>query len=200
MGKIEYWNQPGTGIRMEIKDSGNIDKVLSSLRNSLTGHEQIRINTAGAEVYKEFLVHNFLAKDRPDSNGNMQHYDTAKGIPYDSKSKPGGPHDREKMAKTIIVAHERGRTDVGVGFSTEGKLAYIGRFINDGWDPRNHYAGPFPHVPGEFYFEKTEIEAEDEVKRAMANKLNRILGEIARRGGNVNDDTGALSPVGEDDD
>lgn len=194
MGKVEYWNQPGTGVRMEIKDSGNIDKVLRSIKSSLTGRESIRINTAGAEVYKKYLTENFLAHNRPDREGEAPtwHKD-AKGIAYDSK------HNREDMAKTIIVAHERFQTQVGVGFSTEGKLAYIGRFINDGWDPRNQFGGPFPHVPGEFYFEKTEVEAEDEVKEAMANKLNRILGEIARRGGQVVDDSGVLSPVGEDD-
>lgn len=194
MGRVEYWNQPGTGVRMQISDPGNIDKVLRSIKSSLTGRESIRINTAGAEVYKKYLIENFLAHNRPDKEGEEPtwHAD-AKGIAYDSK------HDREDMAKTIIVAHERYQTQVGVGFSTEGKLAYVGRFINDGWDPRNQYGGPFPHVPGEFYFEKTEVECEDEVKEAMANKLNRILGEIARRGGQVIDESGGLSPVGEDD-
>lgn len=194
MGRVEYWNQPGTGVRMQISDPGNIDKVLRSIKGSLTGRESIRINTAGAEVYKKYLTKNFLAHNRPDREGEEPtwHKD-AKGIPYDSK------HNREDMAKTIIVAHERFQTQVGVGFSTEGKLGYIGRFINDGWDPRNQYGGPFPHVPGEFYFEKTEVESEGEVKEAMANKLNRILGEIQRRGGQVIDDSGGLSPVGESD-
>ena len=194
MGRVEYWNQPGTGVRMQISDPGNIDKVLRSIKGSLTGREAIRINTAGAEVYKKHLETNFLAHVRPDKPGEEPTYHKdAKGIPYDSK------HNREDMAKTIIVAHERFQTQVGVGFSTEGKLAYVGRFINDGWDPRNQYGGPFGHVPGEFYFEKTEVESEGEVKEAMANKLNRILGEIQRRGGQVIDDSGGLSPVGESD-
>lgn len=193
MGRVEYFSQPGTGVRMKIDDPGNIDKVLKSLRSSLTGRQKIRINTAGAEVYKYYLTQNFLAYDRPDENGKMKHYDTPKYIPYDNQ------HDRRKMADTIIVAHERNKTEVGVGFSTEGKLAYVGRFINDGWDPRNQFGGPYPHVNGEFYFEKTEVEAEDAVKAAMADKLNRILGEINHRGGTVIDDTGSLSPVGESD-
>lgn len=194
MGRVEYYSQPGTGVRMKIDDPGNIDRVLKSLRSSLTGRQKIRINTAGAEVYKYYLTKNFLAYDRPDENGEMKHYDTPKYIPYDNQ------HDRRKMADTIIVAHERNKTEVGVGFSTEGKLAYVGRFINDGWDPRNQFGGPYPHVNGEFYFEKTEVETEDAVKAAMADKLNRILGEINHRGGTVIDDTGSLSPVGESDD
>ena len=194
MGKVEYFNQPGTGVRMKISDPGNIDRVLASLRSSLTGRETIRINTAGTEAYKAVLKKNFLARDRPDSNGVMHHYENSKGIPYDSQ------HDRDKMADTLIVAHERGQTSVGVGFSTEGKLAFVGRFINDGWDPRNKYGGPYPHVNGEFYFEKSEVESQEAVKKAMADKLNRILGEINTHGGVVSDDTGDLVPFNSEGD
>lgn len=194
MGRVEYWNQPGTGMRMQISDPGNIDNVLRSIKGALTGRESIRINTAGAEVYKKNLKENFLAHLRPDvEGGEPTYHEDAKSIPYDHQ------HNRDDMADTIIVAHERFQTQVGVGFSTEGKLGFVGRFINDGWDPRNKYGGPYGHVPGEFYFEKTEVESEDEVKEAMAKKLNRILGEIQRRGGQVIDDSGGLSPVGESD-
>lgn len=189
MGKVEYWNQPGTGTRMKVNDPGNIDRVLASLRSSLTGRETIRINTAGAEVYKAVLKKNFLAHERADvPGGPITYHKDSKGIPYDSQ------HDRDKMADTLIVAHERGQTAVGVGFSTEGKLGFVGRFINDGWDPRNKYGGPYPHVNGEFYFEKSEVESREAVKKAMADKLNRILGEINTRGGVVLDDTGDLVP------
>lgn len=189
MGRVEYWNQPGTGVRMKVSDPGNIDRILASLRSSFTGREAIRINTAGAEVYKAVLKKNFLAHDRADTPGGpITHHEDSKGIAYDNK------HNRDDMADTLIVAHERGQTSVGVGFSTEGKLAYIGRFINDGWDPRNQYGGPFPHVNGEFYFEKSEVESEGAVKKAMTDKLNRILGEINTRGGVVLDDTGDLVP------
>ncbi len=51
MGSIEYFGQPGTGIRMKVSDPGNIDRVLASLRSSFTGREAIRINTAGANAY-----------------------------------------------------------------------------------------------------------------------------------------------------
>lgn len=124
--------------------TGDLDKKLMKLAKGLTTKQRIATNKAGMEVYKNAFKENF--------NSTMK--------------------NGKSILDTLTEDSSTGGM-VSLGFSKEGKKAYLARFQNDGWIPRNQYGGPYkyhgelPIVPGKHFWERTnENEA---VMRAVAS-------------------------------
>ena len=64
-----------------------------------------------------------------------------------------------------------------MGFTRKSKKAYIGRFLNDGWDVRNQYGGPYTHVEGEHFFERSVEDSDAAIKEAELESLRKVLKE-----------------------
>lgn len=174
MASINYTNQPGAGIKFTIKNADSIEKYLSQLKSVFTMQQSSRITRAGAKAFKSHLYQDFVTPYRVPRSANRD------GSPYT-------PKDRSKMAETITIQKQRGTYAYGVGFSEAGRKAYLARFLNDGWDPRNQYGGPYQHVEGERFFERAEIDSKEDVDEAMTQAANLVLSQIFGHGGVITD-------------
>lgn len=138
----------------EIKNEVNFDNFLASLSQRITPKERSKVNHAGMRVFKKDLEDNI----RNPSVGR----------------KESKVERREKMIDTLTTNTE-GAGRVLVGFSKKGKKAYLARFMNDGWDSKNQYGGPYRHNPGEHFWENTEKEDKEKVGKAMAAKAKEMI-------------------------
>lgn len=118
---------------MASEVTGDLDKILERMANGLTRSQRIDVNKKGMEVYRQKFEENY----NQSMNGH---------------------------GKSIIKTLTEDTTESGevqLGFSKKGKKAYLARFHNDGWVPRNQYGGPYkyhgamPMVPGRHFWEHT---------------------------------------------
>lgn len=156
---------------------GNMDSILDKLSQGFTEKERWEINKPAAQVYEKALKYNLVHNLNPTRNSRMG-FDEETGQPVElvKDRKNGGykRRDREDLVNAIDYNKEHGGA-VQVGFTRKSEKAYIGRFLNDGWDPRNQHGGPYEHVPGEHFFEKSTDNASEEIKRVEAESLRKVL-------------------------
>lgn len=142
-----------------IYNEHNMDSALNALAKGFTEKERWIINGMAVAKFQKALKTNIETKNR--------------AVPYrDENYKP----NRDKMLSTLEINREPGG-EVEVGFTKKGKQAYLARFMNDGWDVRNGSGGPYTHVEGEHFWERTEVETKKEVKEAELNGLKRVMYE-----------------------
>lgn len=141
----------------QIINEGKMDEALNKLGKSFTERERWEINSAA--IYPFFVGLKKNLNDRP--------------IPY--RSSDYEP-DRTKLTSTLAINKVRGG-EVETGFSKKGKLAYIGRFLNDGWEVRNKHGGPYTTVPPEQFWERTEADFGESVKVAELRALRKVMRE-----------------------
>lgn len=156
---------------------GNMDSILDKLSQGFTEKERWEINKPAAQVYEKALKYNLAHNLNPTRNGRMG-FDEETGQPAELvKDRENGGYkrrDRTDLVNAIDYNKEHGGA-VKVGFTRKSEKAYIGRFLNDGWDPRNQHGGPYEHVPGEHFFEKSTDNASEEIKRVEAESLRKVL-------------------------
>lgn len=154
-----------------------MDSILDKLSQGFTEKERWEINKPAAQVYEKALKYNLVHNLNPTRNSRMG-FDEETGQPVElvKDRKNGGykRRDREDLVNAIDYNKEHGGA-VQVGFTRKSEKAYIGRFLNDGWDPRNQHGGPYEHVPGEHFFEKSTDNASEEIKRVEAESLRKVL-------------------------
>lgn len=150
-------------------DEGDMDKVLENLSKHITRNEAYKINKPAAQVFEKALKKNIM-------NGNQ-----VRPLRH-SMSTPPGEHgkwdlynpDRTALINSLAINKEKdGAAKVGV--TKKSKKAYIARFLNDGWSPRNQFGGPYKPVPGEHFWEKTSDEVDEEVRGAELKALKEYL-------------------------
>lgn len=137
----------------EIKNEHGFDEFLTRMSQRVTPKERSTINHAGMRVFKKKLEAN---------------------IREHSGRKESNTKRREKMISTLTTKTEPGGR-VLIGFSKKGKKAYLARFMNDGWDSKNQYGGPYTHQPGEHYWENTEGESKESVGKIMQSKTKEMM-------------------------
>lgn len=141
-------------------DEGNMDSVLDKLSQEFTEAEKWEINKPAAEVFKKSLEYHI--------NQGVHH--RVYRNPYYQKMQA----NRKSIVKALAVNKEHGGA-VKVGVTRKSKKAYIARFLNDGWIPRNQHGGPYEPVAGEHFWENTENDTGDAVKKAELESLKAVL-------------------------
>lgn len=138
-----------------------MDKKLAELGKAFTEKERFKIN---GKAMKPFEAHlrNYL-----ETNLEKREYGRKEIL-------SGEKHLLDTLETNKVPGGE-----VELGFTKKGKKAYIGRFLNDGWDVKNQYGGPYRHVEGMHFWEETESATEHEVKKA---ELEAIKAVMKRRG------------------
>lgn len=121
----------------------------------LTLSERRKVNHAGAKVYENHM------KAFLDSHKSTKKY------------KDGTNHLAETLTHEI---KDDGHYEIG--FSNKGKKAYIARFLNDGWDSKNQFGGPYRHVqPADWhdFISRIGTECDKEMGEQMAAKANELI-------------------------
>lgn len=137
----------------EIKNEAKFDAFLAKMSQKVTAKERSKINLAGMRVFQKNLEDNIRQhQGRKESNTTR----------------------REKMINTLTTKTEPGGR-VFIGFSKKGKKSYLARFMNDGWDSKNQYGGPYGHQPGEHFWENTEKNAKEGVDKVMQSKTREMM-------------------------
>ena len=157
----------------EVK--GKLDGMFEKMAKALSRKQRISVNKAGMKPYKEEFTKNFKESFRE-----------GKG---------------ESILETLSE-HATTGGRVELGFSKKGKKAYLARFHNDGWIPRNQYGGPYkyhpnrvgnekglddsglPMVPGKHFWEKTNSDAslKEKIRAREIRKYHQILDEKVKGG------------------
>ncbi|QNQ83758.1 hypothetical protein FP435_04520 [Lactobacillus sp. PV037] len=141
----------------EILNEVNMDKKLEELGKSFTEKERFEINGAAMKPFEKHL-RNFLQTN-------------LKNNPYGAKQISNG----EQHLLDTLKRNKVSGGEVELGFTKKGKKAYIGRFLNDGWDVKNQYGGPYRHVEGMHFWEETESATEHEVKKAELEAIKKVM-------------------------
>lgn len=138
----------------EILNEANMDKKLEELGKSFTEKERFEINGKAMKPFENHL------RSYLESNLNK----------YPHTLKDGTKHLVDTLAVNKVSGGE-----VEIGFTKKEKKAYIGRFLNDGWDVRNQYGGPYKHVEGMHFWEETESATENKVKEEELKALKEVM-------------------------
>lgn len=139
----------------EIIVKGKTDDALDFLSKTGTPKERAKVNHAGMKVFRKALEDNIRNPEVGRKNSDVIR--------------------REKMINTLTTTTE-GAGRVIIGFSKKGEKAYLARFMNDGWDSKNQYGGPYRHNPGEHFWEKTE--QDDKTKDAVSKVMKQVAQEL----------------------
>lgn len=140
--------------------NNRFDQFLEQVGNGFTREERKQVNHEGDRVY-EMAMSQFLQQHRTPTvykNGTEHLADT-----LTHEVKPDGGYE--------------------IGFSEKGKKAYIARLLNDGWESRNQYGGPYRHVqPPEWhdFIAKIGKENDEKMGKEMANRAKGIMDRKAR--------------------
>lgn len=141
-------------MSFEIKSAG-FDDYLRKNGDGLTIDERKKVNKVGAKIYENamqtFLDHH--RSDRVYQNGTEHLADT-----LTHEITTGGKYE--------------------IGFSKKGKKAYIARLLNDGFDVRNQFGGPYKHVaPEDWNNFIANIGKENDARmgREMSRKAQEIV-------------------------
>lgn len=164
-------------------DEGNMDEFLDKMSKGFTEQERWDINRPAAKVYEKSLKYHVGHNLNPTRNGFMipdennvdveyvrNRHKSENSIPQNSYKR----RDRQDLIDAIDYNKERGGA-VRVGFTRKSEKAYIGRFLNDGWDPRNQHGGPYQHVEGEHFFEKSADSSDEEIKKTELESLRKVI-------------------------
>lgn len=134
--------------------SNGLDKWLDDHINGFSVTQRRKVNKAGSDIYE----------------GSMQRFLNEHKTPRVYKNK-------QHLADTLT--HEISNDGhYEVGFSKKGKKAYIARLLNDGWDVKNQYGGPYTHAqPPEWhdFFSKIGDEKDQAMAKAMVNEAKRQM-------------------------
>ena len=136
--------------------TNGLDRFLNEHINGLTIQNRKKINKAGADVYMKNM-RSFLDQHRSNNS-------------YIS--------GQEHLADTLTSKNDLTNGQVDVGFSAKGKKAYIARLLNDGWESKNQYGGPYKRVqPPEWhdFFSTVGKESDVEMEREMTKKARKIF-------------------------
>lgn len=137
----------------------NFDKFLEKADRGFTLGERKKVNKVGDKVYEK-VMQSFLDAHR-------------RHVIY----KDGTQHLADTLTHEI---KEDGHYEIG--FSKKGKKAYIARFLNDGWRPRNQFGGPYGIAdPAEWNDFIARIGQQNDAKmgKAMAQRAKKIMDEKA---------------------
>lgn len=148
----------------EILNEAEADRNLDKALGKFTISESWAVNKVAIEPYYEELK-KLYSQHRTYRNYKKEW----KQMPEDKRPKKPERH----LADTLVINKEHDGS-YATGFSRIGKKAYIGRFINDGWDVKNQYGGPYRHVEGKHYFEQAEVDTKDAVQAAWLEKVREV--------------------------
>lgn len=163
-------------------NTGNMDEVLDKLGEGFSEKERWEINKPAAQIYEKALKYNLAHNLNPTRNGVLVPQSNGANAEYvrnrhpneDNKDLGYKRRDRSDLVKAIDYNKEHGGA-VKVGFTRKSEKAYIGRFLNDGWDPRNQHGGPYQHVPGEHFFERSADASDEAVKQQELEALKDVM-------------------------
>lgn len=133
----------------------NFDEFLERADRGFTLGERKKVNKVGDKVYEK-AMHTFLDDHRSHAT-----------------YKDGTQHLADTLTHEI---KEDGHYEIG--FSKKGKKAYIARFLNDGWRPRNQFGGPYGIAnPPEWHDFIARIGQQNDAKmgKAMAARAKEIM-------------------------
>lgn len=137
----------------------NFDKFLEHADKGFTLGERKKVNKVGDKAYEK-AMQTFLDEHR-------------RPVTY----KDGTQHLADTLTHEI---KEDGHYEIG--FSKKGKKAYIARFLNDGWRPRNQFGGPYGIAdPAEWhdFIARIGQQNDAEMGKAMAQRAKKIMDEKA---------------------
>lgn len=169
--------------------TGNMDEILDKLSKGFSEKERWEINKPAAQVYEKSLKYHLAHNLNPTRNGievpqddgtkkeyvrNRHHKEEEGQNTTDTTVMGYRPRDRQDLLDAIDYNKEHGGA-VKVGFTRKSEKAYIGRFLNDGWDPRNQHGGPYQHVEGEHFFEKSADDSDEAIKETEKESLLKVL-------------------------
>lgn len=133
----------------------NFDKFLEQASQGFTLQDRKKVNKAGDKIYEK-AMQSFLNTHKRD-------------VVY----KDGTQHLADTLTHEI---KEDGHYEIG--FSKKGKKAYIARFLNDGWKPRNQYGGPYGIAnPADWhdFIARIGKERDTAMGKAMAHRAKEIM-------------------------
>lgn len=135
-----------------------MDDFFKEFGKGFSEQERWEINKPAAEVFKKALIY---------------HIDVAENHhPYRNKYYK---HERKGIIDNIAANKEHGGA-VKVGVTRKSKKAYIARFLNDGWTPRNQRGGPYlPPIEPEHFWEDAMDQSAEGVKDAERESLREVL-------------------------
>lgn len=149
----------------EMLNINNMDDKLEELGRSFTSAEAWKINKAGImPFYNALKGYYSVHRSAKDYRGEWRR-----------KNPDTRPRSPEKHLIDTLVINKEKDGSVATGFSKAGKKAYLARFLNDGWDVRNQYGGPYRHVEGGHYWEKAEDETAEQVKAGELEALKQVM-------------------------
>lgn len=139
--------------------NNNFDEFLERADQGFTLSERKKVNKVGDKVYEKAMQAFLNEHKRP--------------VAY----KDGTKHLADTLTHEI---KEDGHYEIG--FSKKGKKAYIARFLNDGWRPRNQFGGPYGIAnPAEWNDFIARIGQQNDAKmgQAMAERAKEIMDKKA---------------------
>lgn len=141
-------------------NEGNMDEVLDKLSKGFSEKERWEINKPAADVFKKALAYHIEI-------GTHHH-------PYRDSKYARKQANRKSIIDALATNKEHGGA-VKVGITRKSKKAYIARFLNDGWTPRNQHGGPYEPVAGEHFWENSIDSSDEAVKKAELEALRAVL-------------------------
>lgn len=134
-----------------IENEASFDRLLDKLAKGTSVEERLAANEAGAKVFTEML--------KPK-------------IPVRTHLK-----ESDHLRDSLIV-NEKPNGGVVIGFSKKGSKGYVGRLLNDGWQPVGPYGrnrgGSGDRVQGLHFWETTKAEAKGLVAAAVYETLRGV--------------------------
>ena len=144
-------------VSLKIENEAQMDNLLKELGKGIPISIKLAMNQNAMRPFKDVL--------KPKIEAHRTSDDDLKVPPH--------------MADTLIIQKDKKTGKVSIGFSKPGKKAYIARFLNDGWDVKNQYGGPYKRVEGLHYWESTESESKEAVTEAMKESLEAYFNHLA---------------------
>lgn len=141
-------------MSFDMKSAG-FDRFLERVGDGFTIDERKKVNKAGSKVYQSSMQ-TFLNEHRSDR-----------------KYQNGTEHLADTLTHEITTG---GKYEIG--FSKKGKKAYIARLLNDGFDVRNQFGGPYKHVaPEEWhdFFKRIGDENDERMAHAMSDEAHKVI-------------------------
>lgn len=137
-----------------IENEGSFDRLLDNLADGFGRDERFKANKAGAEQFEKVM--------KPK-------------VPYRYALRKGeSVHLRDSL---ITVENANG--SIVVGFTKKGMKGYIGRILNDGWQPKAPYGrskkSNYDRVEGKHFWEETQREAKGQVAKAVYGSLKQSM-------------------------
>lgn len=140
-----------------IKNEDSFDKFLDNLSNGFSREEKLGVNLAAAKQFKKIMT----SDDRVPKRALKEKLHVRDGF--------------------IIVQQKNG--DTAVGFTKKYNKGYIARLLNDGWtqvSPGQRGKSRGEAVEGQHFWEKTEHEAKQPVRKAMVEAAKTIIDKKGR--------------------